>query len=454
MQRLPSTPRANWQHLVEQQGLTFHTPIAEDAPASKGNGMDRPYWDETAHYEFTAAEIDTLEAAGNELQTMCLAAQHIIDANRFADLAIPSAALPVIEAAWNAEPPALFGRFDLLWGGDRSGSPPKLLEYNADTPTSLLEAAVIQWTWLEHLNQTDPRTLSSRPDPERAQRVEGAVEEPVSLHSAPYPPSSRPERIARSGEIPSLAKLQKPADQFNSLHEKLIAKWCDITPYLAQPVFFSGVDTAEDTLTLAYLEDTAQQAGLRTARIATPDIGWNEPRQGFVDLHERSIQSLFKLYPWESLLAEDFGPHALQTYSQMIWIEPIWKLLLSNKGLLPILWELFPNHPLLLESYFDSPRHLPAHVRKPLLSREGANIAITYADGTTVETDGTYSDGLVIYQALAPMVVFPDNLRFGAVRHPVLGLWMIDQECCGLGIRESAGPITDNLSSFIPHLFR
>ncbi len=154
MQRIPLTPRPNWQHIVEQQGHTFHT---------LENG--HPYWDESAAYEFTAAEIDTLESAANELQGMCLAAaQHIIDHRRYADLSIPPAAIPVIEAAWNAEPPALYGRFDLIWSGAHSGDAPKLLEYNADTPTSLLEAAVIQWNWLEEVGPHLP-THSFLPPP-------------------------------------------------------------------------------------------------------------------------------------------------------------------------------------------------------------------------------------------------------------------------------------------------
>ena len=407
MHRIPLTPRPNWQQIVEGQGLTFHT---------LDNGD--PYWDESAAYEFTAAEIDTLEAAANELQGMCLAAaQHIIDHRRYADLTIPPEAIPVIEAAWNAEPPALYGRFDLMWAGAQSGSPPKLLEYNADTPTSLLEAAVIQWNWLEAVGPHLPT------------------------------PSFLPFTASRP-------------DQFNSLHERLVDKWRDIAGYLQPPVYFSGVETPEDTLTLAYLEDTAQQAGLQTRRIRMLDIGWNDGRQCFVDLDEQQIQTLFKLYPWETMLREDFGPHALQTYgqltpNQMTWIEPIWKLLLSNKGILPILWELYPNHPLLLEAHFDSPRDLPAYVRKPLLSREGENIAITLADGTTTETPGTYADRpdtRFIFQALAPPAIFLNARK--EPRHPVLGLWMIDQECAGMGIRESAGPITDNLSSFLPHLFR
>ena len=413
MNRISLTPRPKWQQTVESEGLTFHT---------LDNGQ--PYWDESAAYEFTAAEIDTLEAAANELQTMSLAAaQHIIDHRRYADLDIPAAAIPAIEAAWNAEPPALYGRFDIIWAGFQSGAgsahSPKLLEYNADTPTSLLEAAVIQWNWLE---QVGPH-----------------------LPTHTFLPFNVP----------------KP-DQFNSIHDRLVAKWRDLTTYLQQPVYFSGVDTPEDILTLAYLEDTAIQAGLSTRRIPMLSIGWNQPRQCFVDLAENQIETLFKLYPWETMLHEEFGPHALQTYGQLTpnpitpssltWIEPIWKLLLSNKGLLPILWELYPNHPNLLEAHFDSARSMPACVRKPLLSREGENIAITYSDGTTVETPGTYGEGRFIFQALAPPAILPDTRN--TPRHPVLGLWMIDGECAGMGIRESAGPITGNLSSFVPHFFR
>jgi glutathionylspermidine synthase len=358
--------------------------------------MDRPYWDETACYEFSSAEIDTLEAAGNTLQQMCLeAAQHIIDKKRYAELAIPSAAIPAIEWAWNAEPPAIYGRFDLAYDGQ---GPPKLLEYNADTPTSLLEAAVIQWSWLEEQFPND--------------------------------------------------------DQFNSIHEKLIAKWRDVAPYLSKPIYFAGLDNAEDQLTLAYLRDTADQAGLPTLSIWMEEIGWNADRQGFVDPDEHQICSLFKLYPWEMMLQEEFGSAALDTYQSMRWIEPIWKMLLSNKGILPILWELYPNHDLLLEAYFEPTyRSLRNYVRKPLHSREGANITVV-RDGETAAFSGGPYTGPTILQALAPARPFADNRTPGASRHPVLGLWIVDQECCGLGIRESGGLITDNLSSFVPHYFR
>ena len=379
-------------------GLTYHTPQAE--------AMDRPYWDESACYEFSAAEIDTLEAAGNTLQEMCLAAaQHVIDARRYAELEIPEAAVEAIEWAWENEPPAIYGRFDVMWAGAQSGEAPKLLEYNADTPTSLLEAAVVQWHWLKEV----------------------------------YP----------------------DADQFNSIHEKLIAKWKDVEPYLSKPVYFAALENAEDQMTVTYLRDTAMQAGLKTVELPMEQIGWSEEQQGFVDADEAMMFSIFKLYPWEAMLAEEFGPHALATYRSVRWMEPIWKMLLSNKGILPVLWELYPGHELLLEAYFDTVGNggsgathgMQNYVRKPLHSREGANVSMVRDGVTVASTDGPYN-GKTIVQALAPQAVFADNLRAGEQRHPVLGLWIVDQECCGMGIRESAGPVTDNLSSFVPHYFR
>jgi glutathionylspermidine synthase len=401
MQRHTLTPRPNWQHLVEQQGLTFHTPATLPPGA-------RPYWDESACYEFTAAEVDRLEAAANELQTMCLAAaQHVIDHRRYAELEILPEAVPLIEWAWNEEPPALYGRFDILYNGHDA---PKLLEYNADTPTSLLEAAVVQWYWLKDLE-------------------------------------GKPEPFGRA-----------PVDQFNSLHERLIAKWKDIDSYLSKPVYFASTADPEDQLTVAYLRDTAEQAGLKTRQLLMQDIGWNERRNSFVDnsKYEDPIRSLFKLYPWETLLEEEFAPQCLRTYKSMRWIEPIWKMLLSNKGILPILWELYPNHELLLEAHFSGSDSAtppaPGWIRKPLHSREGSNIALTTPDGRTLTTPGPYTDRLHIDQRLGPATYFLNER--GAERWPVLGLWMIDQECGGMGIREDAGPITGNLSSFVPHFFR
>jgi glutathionylspermidine synthase len=375
VQRRIIEPRATWEDDVRALGLVY------------GSTRDRPYWDESAYYEFTAEEVDRIEAATSELQRLCLeAGQHIIDKNRFAELGIPAAAIDAIRRTWETEPPAIYGRFDLAYDGHDI----KLLEYNADTPTALLESSVIQWYWLE----------------------------------ARFP----------------------HADQFNSLHEKLVAKWQDLKAWVVEPLYFAHADqgSGEDLMTVTYLRETATQAGLTTEILQMDQIGWN-PQQQFVDLQDRAIRSIFKLYPWEWMVHEAFGAHAVAADSPITWIEPIWKMLWSNKGLLAILWELFPGHANLLPAHLHDPGGLTAYVRKPLLSREGANVSVVTSTGTTT-TPGDYGEEGFVYQAIAPIPSMDGNC-------PVLGSWVIDGEPAGMGIRESTDLVTTNTSRFVPHLF-
>jgi glutathionylspermidine synthase len=375
MRRVQATPRDNWQKKVEEAGLIWHS-------------GDQVYWNESAFYEFTAKEVDALEAATNELEKMTLAAaQHIIDNKLYTRMGIPDIAVPLIEASWEAEPPSLYGRFDLAYDGV---NPPKLLEYNADTPTSLLEAAVVQWYWLQ---------------------------------------DTFPKR-----------------DQFNSLHERLIALWKELTPYLpGGRVDFCSMDDIEDGMTVTYLEDTARQAGLTASSFPIGEIGWNGT--GFVGPKDAPLQSVFKLYPWEWMMKDAFAKYI--GAAPTIWIEPAWKMLLSNKGLLPVLWQLYPRHPYLLEASFDGPGLLMSWVKKPLLGREGSNIT-WHEPGQDIETSGTYGVEGFIYQAMAPPKTFDD-------KHAVLGSWVIGHEegnaAGGMGIRESDSPVTGNLAQFVPHLF-
>lgn len=377
MRRIPSEPRPGWQATVEGQGFIFHTL----------DGV--PYWDESAYYLFSAEEVDAVELAANDLHERCLeAAQHIIDTRRWADLGIPESAVPLIEAAWEEEPPSIYGRFDFAFDGK---SPPKLLEYNADTPTSLLEASVIQWFWLRDV-------------------------------------------------LPGL-------DQFNSIHEKLVARWAELKPKLRGEILhFASTRDVEDIITANYLRDTAQSAGLATDFLHVDEIGWNSLAMRFVDLGGRHIQSLFKLYPWEWLTSEDFGQYLAYASEHTAFIEPAWKMLLSNKAILPILWELFPGHPNLVPAYLDGPRGMADYVVKPKLAREGANMALVKGGETIERTGGGYGESDVVWQALCEL---PD---FGGAR-PVVGAWVVGGWAAGMGIRESAGRITTNLSRFVPHAF-
>jgi glutathionylspermidine synthase len=381
--RLLRIPRDGWETKVEKLGLTFHH-------SYEASGEHRAYWDESVYYMFSSREIDELEAATNELHQMCLAAaEHVIEKDRFAELAIPPEAIPAIRSAWEREPPAIYGRFDLRYDGT---SPPKMLEYNADTPTALLEAAVIQWYWHAELNDW--------------------------------------------------------RDQFNSNHEKLLDKWVELKDHLrSNTVHFCHADNrdTEDLMTAMYMRDVAMQAGFETDSLLMDQIGWDHEHACFVGLNDEPMHTVFKLYPWEWMLSEKFGAYMLQTHEQMDWIEPIWKMLLSNKGILPILWELYPDHPNLLPAYFDGPHDMAEFVVKPLLGREGANIRIV-TRSREWETTGDYGDEGFVYQQFAGLPNFD-----GAF--PLIGSWVIDQESAGIGIRESSSLITDNVSRFVPHVF-
>jgi glutathionylspermidine synthase len=204
-------------------------------------------------------------------------------------------------------------------------------------------------------------------------------------------------------------------------------------------------DNSEDLGTLAYLEDTATQAGLTTTLIDIEEIGWRDAG-GFVDLDNRDIAFCFKLYPWEWMFRDAFGLRLAEAPTR--WIEPPWKAVLSNKGILPLLWEMFPGHPNLLPAFFeDDPRSSElgsSYVRKPLYSREGANVALISQGMPLAEQQGPYGGEGFIRQAFAP-------LRNFSGQFPVLGSWLVDHTPCGLSIREDASPITGNNSRFLPH---
>lgn len=373
MKRHRVPPRLIWRQIVEREGFTWHT---QDG---------RAYWDETSAYEFTAAEVDRLEECAAEWHRMCMeAAGQIVRNGWWRDIGLTEADAPLITKSWEQQEFSLYGRFDAVI--DETGQP-KLLEYNADTPTSLLESSVIQWQWLE--------------------------------------------------------ATRRHEDQFNSIHERLIAAWK--RSGLPRVHFSSVPDCPEDEVTTIYLMDTATQAGVASVSLAVDQVGWSEEAGIFTDMEDNPIHSLFKLYPWEAMLREPFAAHIPRSGCQ--FIEPPWKALLSNKGLLAILWELFPDHPSLLPAWRETPPLGVDYVRKPVHGREGANITLVERGAPIAEEAGPYGDTGFIYQQLAKTAAHDGYW-------PVLGLWMIDGEPAGMGIREDTRRITGNLSRFVPHWFK
>lgn len=396
MRLVPMPPRPDWKQSAEDADFDFHTMHGE------------PYWDETVAYEFSLAEIeDGIEGPATELHEMAMEAvgEIVRSEELLTAMAIPGSSWDLLRKSWAEAEPQLYGRFDLAFDGQGAA---RLYEYNADTPTSLFEAASFQWGWLE-------------------------------------------EMIASE-------HLDAQADQFNAIWEALGRRWPLCMKGDETDIHFAGdLENAEDMATLRVLAQTAQEAGFTAHELALKDIGADADGR-LLDANDRVIGTMFKLYPWEDLLRDDFA--GLLRGADCRFLEPAWKAVLSNKGLMAVMWRMFEGHPNLLPCLFEADakkggafvsRTLFALgttgvARKPVLSREGAGVTLTAAGGRILEASAAdgYGHHPHILQALSPL---PD---FGG-RRPVIGAWIVGDECVGMGIRDDASAITGNLSRFVPH---
>lgn len=382
MKRIALPERPDWREQAKSVGFGFHEMYGE------------PYWVDNAAYLFNYEQIEEdIEAPSQELHEMCmdLVADVVTSEESLEKLQIPDEMRDAVRQSWLRGDRHLYGRFDLAYMGE---GPAKLLEYNADTPTSIFESAYFQYDWLT-------------------------------------------DQIA-AGTLP------EDADQFNSLQECLVEAF---RQFPSEGVFhFSTLlDNEEDRGTTTYLMDCAIQAGHQVELIDIRDIGVDRTGR-FTDLQNRLIERCFKLYPWEVMFKEPFSAH-LPTAGG-VFVEPLWKSILSNKGILPLLWERHPGHPNLLPSYFaDDPQaqNLADYVRKPLFSREGESVSLFEDQKLVVENPGIYGAEGYVVQALAPLFDVDDV-------HAILGSWIVGDVACGLSIREDESRITTNLSRFVPHL--
>ncbi len=383
MRRVPVAQRPN----LKQSAL------AHGYPYDDAGGV--PYWDETAYYRFTLRQIEEdLEGPAEEIESLCFEVLNraAADETVFRRLRIPEAYWNYVAESWRNQEKNLFGRFDFAYDGS---GPAKLLEYNADTPTTLYDASLFQWEWLEQ-----------------------AID---------------------------LGLVPEGSDQFNLLHEFLLEAFSGLE--LEGPLHMACLkDIEDDRSTVEYLEDVAEEAGVETTFLSMEEIGVDAEGR-FTDLDDRVIATLFKLYPWEWLMEEKFGRYMPE--SGVRFIEPPWKAVLSNKGLLALLWEMFEGHPNLLPAYFEDEARAvelsDTFVRKPLLSRRGANVEIIREGNVEVEKDGPYGGEGFVVQAFHPLPDFDG-------RYPLIGCWMVAGRAAGLGIREDRDLVTTENANFIPHV--
>ena len=377
--------------LMEEIGMTWHT---------DSDGSDYVAGELVRVGE---EEVEAYYAAANVLYDMVVeAGQHVIDHRLYYELGIPSNLVGLIEDSWEKDDRHLYARFDLAGGLD--GTPIKLIELNADTPTSLFETAIIQWAILKANRMDESRQFNN-------------------LHEM------------LQGNFRRLVTGDDEGADFASL-------------YKGEKLLFSSIrGLPEDEQTVRYLQHVAHEAGFYTDFCYLDEAGFLED-QGVFNKDQQRADFWFKLYPWEDIAAEELELtrilERIAQHGHTRFINPAYSLIFQSKGIMKILCDLFPDSPYLLRTAFE-PLDGVRQVQKKLFGREGANMAIIDAQGEVVErTDGPYAHHKNIYQEWAELP------RDAAGRNYQAGVFYV-WEACGLGFRRG-GAILDNMSKFVGHV--
>ncbi|EAH6868545.1 glutathionylspermidine synthase family protein [Campylobacter lari] len=349
------------------------------------------------------SEANAYYEAVNELYDMFVAAaQEVIDNDRFDELGIPFNLVDAIKMSWENDVHwHLYGRFDLAGGLD--GKPIKLIEFNADTPTSLFESAILQWAILKQNNLDESSQFNNIYE-------------------------------ALKDNFKRLITLEEDVSEF----EKYYEGW--------KILFSSIAGSDEDMITTKLLAHIAREAGFESEFSYIDEVEFS-PEGVFKN--DVNFEYFFKLIPWESIAIEEGELAMLLTQimqnQKAIILNPAYTLLFQSKGIMKILWELYPNHPLLLETS-DKPLVGKKCVKKPVFGREGANVSIIEANGdVSFETKGDYQNNRFVYQEFAEFNKNENDYYQAGV--------FFAYEGCGLGFRKG-GLVLDNYSKFVGHIVK
>ena len=350
-------------------------------------------------------EAEAYYEATNTLYDMYIeAAEYVVKNNLFHEIGIPFNLVDIIKESWENDVHwHLYGRFDLAGGID--GKPIKLLEFNADTPTALFETAIVQWAILKQNNM-----------------------EESSQFNATYE--------ALIDNFKRLVTLEEDVSSFKERYEG----W--------HFLFTSIKGNAEEENTVRLLQHIATEAGYNTEFAYIDDVEFDSEEGIFYN--DTNYELWFKLIPWEDIALEESDLAMLLTNiiknQKAIIFNPAYTLLFQSKGLLKILWDLYPNHPLLLESSFE-PLEGQKQVKKPIFGREGGNVSILDENASELESvDGDYANHKMLYQAYTELNTDANGDSYQA------GVFYA-YEACGLGFRKG-GKILDNMSKFVGHIVK
>lgn len=376
--------------VMEEVGMSWHTD-ADGTPYIADEIVQVSEAEAEAYYEAANAVYDMFIEAG----------QYVIDNDLFLDLDIPFNLVDQIKRSWDQDHLHLYGRFDFSGGVD--GLPIKLIEFNADTPTSLFETVIMQWALLK-------------------------------------------------------ANGMDEASQFNTVYEAIQNNFRRLVTgeddpenfaehYRYQNILFSSMaNMPEDEQTVRLLQQMATDAGFQTDFCHLEDVGFLED-QGIFNPEETRFNYWFKLYPWEDIALQTDGINGIlddiTRNTDTVLLNPAYTLMFQSKGIMKVLYELFPDSPYLLETRTE-PLQGKKQVSKTMFGREGANVTIHDAAGEILQqTDGEYHRYQNIYQEFAE---YPKDAQGNSYQAGVFFAW----EACGLGFRRG-GEVLDNMSKFVAH---
>lgn len=376
---------------LEELGFTWHT----DSDGTKYVS------DELV--KITANEAEAYYKAGNEIYDMYVeAAEYVIENDLFFDLGIPFNLVETIKKSWENDVHwHIYGRFDLAGGID--GQDIKLIEFNADTPTSLFETALLQWALLKHNDMNEEKQFN-------------AVYEGIKNN---------------------FKRLITLFDDIEVFEER----------YDGWKILFSCISgNEEEEATTKLLQQIATDAGFNTSFEYLENTHFDE--NGIYDADENKYEYWFKLYPWEDIAHDE--PELATTLTNMIQaqeaiiLNPAYTLLFQSKGMLKILHDLFPESSYLLKTSFEELQGIK-QVEKTVFGREGANTKIIDSDGTILESiDGPYDNYKKVYQEY---VDFPKDYSGAKYQAGVFFAY----ESCGVSFRKGS-EIMDNMSKFVGHV--
>jgi glutathionylspermidine synthase len=341
------------------------------------------------------------EASEECLDLISRATKHVIEQSKYAELGFNSRVAKLVEYSWNHKGHLHFlGRLDFAGGLEGGGI--KLLEYNGDTCSMMPESSALQF-----------------------------------------------EQKMASGFAGN--------GQFNHIYQDIVKRFTellDANPDKHPSLLLSHMGHPEDRLNIDFLYAAANDAGFEVVDISaieqvvfSPDDGiFLEKDSGYV-----KYDFWYKMLPWEYTVNQE--PELYDLLEQIIMndlaivVNPPYSMIYQSKGLLKLLYDLYPDSPYLLPTYSNPVRlRGRAFVEKPYFGLEGENIRIFDRNNEELESNtGDFGHNPMVYQEYVPLNKDSnENIYQAGVFHA--------STTNGLSFRRIDGLIIDEDAEFVGHV--